>query len=111
MFSPIWLIGQPGFPDPDLVILAPVLKTLIFGVVVAVIGSPIALAIGRRITRAGERQALAPEAAGRLERIEQGVEAIAVEVERISEAQRFAAKLMAERATPALHPPGDGGTR
>ena len=33
----------------------------------------------------------------RLERIEQAVDAIAIEVERISEAQRFATKLLAER--------------
>jgi hypothetical protein len=33
----------------------------------------------------------------RLERIEQAVDAIALEVERISEAQRFSAKLLAER--------------
>ena len=38
----------------------------------------------------------------RLERIEQGVEAIAIEVERISEAQRFSAKLMAEMQKNAL---------
>jgi hypothetical protein len=36
----------------------------------------------------------------RLNRIEQAVEAIAIEVERISEAQRFSAALLAER-TPA----------
>jgi hypothetical protein len=33
----------------------------------------------------------------RLERIEQAVEAVAIEVERIAEAQRFSAKLMAEQ--------------
>lgn len=33
----------------------------------------------------------------RLDRIEQAVDAIAIEVERISEAQRFAAKLLNER--------------
>lgn len=33
----------------------------------------------------------------RLERIEQAVESIAIEVERISEAQRFTARLAAER--------------
>ncbi len=38
----------------------------------------------------------------RLERIEQAVEAIAIEVERIAEAQRFTAKLMAEMQKNAL---------
>jgi len=49
------------------------------------------------------RHAIHPETNGRLERIEQAVEAIAVEVERVSEGQRFVTKLMSEaRAVPAL---------
>jgi hypothetical protein len=36
----------------------------------------------------------------RLARVEQAVEAIAVEVERISEGQRFVTKLLSERAVP-----------
>ena len=35
-----------------------------------------------------------------LEQLQQSVDAIAVEVERIAEAQRFSAKLLAERADP-----------
>ena len=35
----------------------------------------------------------------RLERIEQAIDAMAVEVERISEGQRFTTKLLSERAT------------
>jgi hypothetical protein len=38
-----------------------------------------------------------PDTRARLERIEQAVEAVAIEVERIAEAQRFSAKLMAEQ--------------
>jgi hypothetical protein len=39
----------------------------------------------------------------RLDQLQQSVDAIAVEVERIAEAQRFSAKLLAERGeTPAL---------
>lgn len=46
----------------------------------------------------------------RLARIEHVVEATAVEVERIAEAQRFAAKLLAEqRPSEALLPRGDRG--
>jgi hypothetical protein len=40
----------------------------------------------------------------RLERIESAVESTAIEVERISEANRFMAKLLAERAGPASLP-------
>ena len=39
-----------------------------------------------------------PETAAQLKRIEQAVEAVAIEVERIAEAQRFSAKLMAGQA-------------
>ena len=38
---------------------------------------------------------------GRLERIEQAVDAIAIEVERISEGQRFTSRLLADRAPAA----------
>jgi hypothetical protein len=41
----------------------------------------------------------------RLERMEQAIEAIAVEVERISEAQRFTTKLLSERGGERDAPP------
>jgi hypothetical protein len=58
---------------------------------------PIARALGRRIE--GKAQAVQVPAGtdARLDRIEHAVEAIAVEVERISEGQRFTTKLLAER--------------
>jgi hypothetical protein len=37
---------------------------------------------------------------GRLERVEQAIDAVAVEVERIGEAHRFTAKLLTERLEP-----------
>jgi hypothetical protein len=40
----------------------------------------------------------------RLERIEQAVDAIAVEMERVSEGQRFTTKLLADRVSPAPAP-------
>jgi hypothetical protein len=44
----------------------------------------------------------------RIERIEQAVESIAIEMERVSEGQRFVTKLLSERATSAAEqlPPG-----
>ena len=46
-----------------------------------------------------------PEVRNRLERIEQAVDAIAVEVERISEGQRFTTKVIADlRALPQADP-------
>ena len=49
-----------------------------------------------------------PDTTARLERIEQSVEAVAIEVERIAEAQRFSAKLMAEQAKRSLPSPSAG---
>jgi hypothetical protein len=45
---------------------------------------------------------------GRLEQLQQSVDAIAVEVERIAEAQRFSAKLLAERGTERSRGAGAG---
>jgi hypothetical protein len=44
----------------------------------------------------------------RIERIEQAVDSIAIEMERVSEGQRFVTKLLSERATPPAEqlPPG-----
>ncbi len=47
----------------------------------------------------------------RLARVEQAVESIAVEIERVSEGQRFVTKLMIDRASPGAGqlPPGQQG--
>lgn len=63
----------------------------------------------RERMRRADREALMPtngETSLRLERIEAAIEAIAVEVERISEGQRFVTRLLAERAkdAPAIAP-------
>ena len=44
------------------------------------------------------------QADARLEQLQQSVDSIALEVERIAEAQRFSAKLLAERADTADRP-------
>ena len=51
--------------------------------------------VGGRDARRGRAEA--GDADARLERIEQAVDAMAVEVERISEGQRFTTRLLAER--------------
>ena len=62
---------------------------------VMVIGWPLARAFGRRLERSGANAAAAiPAGMGdQLQRIEQAVEAMSIEIERISESQRFLAKL------------------
>ena len=62
-----------------------------------------AIALTRRfVDRPPVAPAISADVENRLERIEQAVEAVAIEVERISESQRYLTKLMAEpRALPS----------
>jgi len=60
------------------------------------------VSIGKAYVRSIEaskkpRQDLAPDVQERMSRIEQAVDAIAIEVERMSEGQRFTTRLLAER--------------
>jgi hypothetical protein len=71
---------------------------------VMVIGWPLARAWGRRLERSAHAPALSPVMGEQLQRIEQAVEAMALEVERISEAQRYLTKL---QTTPAALPSGE----
>ena len=59
---------------------------------------PLVLAWSRRLWhRGGPRPSVDLENSPRLQRMEQAIESIAVEVERIGEAQRFTTKLLADR--------------
>jgi hypothetical protein len=59
---------------------------------------PLVLVLARRLwVRSPRREMLDLEQSPRLQRIEQAIESIAVEVERIGEAQRFTTKLLADR--------------
>lgn len=66
---------------------------------VIIVGWPISRALGRRFERRGATPALQAGVTDQLQRIEQAVEAIAIEVERISESQRFLAKLQEKSAS------------
>ncbi len=67
---------------------------------------PIVLYFARRRWKKGtgskpaNRGELPGESAQRLERLEQGMESIAIEIERVSEGQRFVTKLLSEAAEP-----------
>jgi heme/copper-type cytochrome/quinol oxidase subunit 2 len=83
-------------PDPNLIVHE-VFSWVIPGLVIMVLGFPVV----RLITKWLEPRPLAPRElsaiSGRLERIETAVDSIAIEVERISEAQRFSARLQSEQ--------------
>jgi hypothetical protein len=95
--------------------LEPILELSLSIVAVLFIGAPLAWAISRRILRRGDAQVMAPavDLRPQLAHLQESVDAMAVELERISEAQRFAARLAAERPgtlPPASPPSPPGGT-
>jgi hypothetical protein len=73
---------------------------------ITAIGWPLARAYARRLEQRDSAAHIPVEVTARLERMEQAIDSIAVEVERISEGQRFTTKLLAERTAPQ---PGLGG--
>ena len=91
--------GRPDFPrrgpDPDIIV------GMSFTLAIAV-AFPLAVAYARRIWRgkpaaSTETDTVAP----RLDRLEQAVDAIAIEIERVAEGQRFVTKVLAERPAQA----------
>ena len=76
-------------PDPDLIVI-------LSSVTVMVTVVSIARLVGRWIDRRAQLPR-ADESDDRLARIEQAVDAISIEVERISEGQRFTTRLLAEK--------------
>src|SRR5881394_3688710 len=76
-------------------LMVPISAFIMVGV--TAIGVPLARAYARRIEREPQQPVLPPDVSARLERMEQALDSIAIEVERISEGQRFTTKLLAER--------------
>jgi hypothetical protein len=91
-------------PDPNLIVHE-VFSWVIPGLVIMVLGFPVV----RLLTRWLEPRPVPPRELsainGRLERIETAVDSIAIEVERISEAQRFSARLQSEQLQARLPTP------
>jgi hypothetical protein len=75
--------------------------------IILAIGFPLARAHARRMDSDSKNPRIPSEVSDRLERIEHSLEAVAIEVERISEGQRFTTKLLSEgRSAPSqLSPP------
>jgi len=66
---------------------------------VIAIGFPLARAYAKKIERGNDTARVPSDVSARLERMEQAIDSIAVEVERISEGQRFTTKLLSERSS------------
>jgi len=90
----------PNFNPGDLVPPQAVDISIAFfvTVVVIIIGLPIARAFARRMDRRAAGPAQIPnEVSAQLSQLTQAVDAIALEVERISEGQRFTTRLLSEQ--------------
>lgn len=93
--------------DPDVLSFAQV-----SGIIVCLVGSLALIGIvSFRLLRLGKPASGTPPRLDdqRLELLQQSVDAIAIEVERIAEAQRFATKLVSEREGATRLPPLGGG--
>lgn len=89
--------------DPDAI-------AALSGVFTLFVLAPIAFAAARmmwkRATSSAPPPAMSVDASRRLERLEQGMDAIAIEIERVSEGQRFVTRLLSEtHGSPALGTP------
>ena len=111
--------GPMPHPFPPIPVEAVVIFIAFFVMLAVIaIGVPIARAFARRMDRQAAQPAIPHELAEQLLRLEQSVDTIAVEVERISEGQRFSSGLLREMhpmvqrsqiAAPAESPGANGG--
>ena len=80
-------------------------------IIVLAIGVPLVRAMGRRWENEARLPRSDMESAQRLARIEQAIDAMALEVERISEGQRFVTRLLSDRVPERVALPQESGQR
>ena|SRR6476620_8091454 len=73
--------------------------------IILAIGVPMARAYARKMDAQSKNPSVPLEVTSRLERMEQAIEAVAIEVERISEGQRFTTRLLSEGRSAGAIPP------
>ncbi len=92
-------------PPHDVLFNQPMMEKVGTGLFLLMI--PIVFAFARRIWVRSSPRVPQPvidlESSPRLQRLEEAIESIAIEVERIGEAQRFATKLLTERSEPVVN--------
>jgi hypothetical protein len=89
----------PGFNARDVIPPQAVDISIAFFITIAtiIIGLPIARAIARRMDRRPGPAQIPTDVSAQLNQLNQAVDAIALEVERISEGQRFTTRLLSEQ--------------
>lgn len=81
-------------------------------IIVIAIGVPLVVSLGKKWQREALQPKVPQDVSARLERMEQALDAVAIEIERISEGQRFTTKLLAERQPEAVRAvPSTGAER
>ncbi len=81
---------------------------IVCGTLASIVGGFIR-AYSKRLERGADQPKVPAEVTQRLERMEQAIDSIAVEIERISEGQRFTTKLLSDRTQAAGGLPAGGG--
>jgi hypothetical protein len=97
--------SAPYLPSPSQLTAISIVGTIF---VLAPLSFAVARLVWRRATHPSRTLPPAPDITNRLDRMEQGIEAIAIEIERISEGQRFVTNLIGEQSARALGPGGKG---
>ncbi|MEW5916349.1 MAG: hypothetical protein AB1762_08085 [Gemmatimonadota bacterium] len=80
-------------------------------IIILAIGVPLVRALGRRWESEARLPRSDPEATQRLARIEQAIDAMALEIERISEGQRFVTRLMSDKMPERVALPSETSRR
>ncbi len=103
-----------GMPPPGEIITPQAVDMALaffFTVAVIIIGLPIARAFARRMDRKSGVPQVPSEVSAQLAHLNQAVDAIALEVERISEGQRFTTRLLSEQRDAARQTLPSGANR
>ena len=91
----------PAIPDEVMDVIEWSMITL----VIIALGTPLVRTMARWLDRRGVRPEAAPASGQRMDRLEQAVDAVAIEIERISEGQRYTNRMISEmRGLPAPNP-------
>ena len=80
-------------------------------VIVLAIGIPLVRGLVRRWDRQSLQPPMSADTSARLERIEQAIEAMSIEVERVAEGQRFVTRLMTDGSPERATLPQRSGSR